>query len=153
MTRSNDAPVPIDPEHGFEDIVALLEALAESDRAKMPAELVDRTMVRTQSLLGRPEPSPVVRRFPLMRIAAVLGVLVSLGALLIVQRPGTPRADASGDSVLARTALDLDLLDGPDWVEDLDAEIAVLLAESTMLDGELDRELADFDLFHDEGAL
>ncbi len=154
MTGSTDEPVPINPEQGFEDLVSSLEALGARERAQMPEDLVDRTLVRTQSLLRGPAAEPVVRRFPLLRVAAVLALLASLGVLIVMQRPTAPGSPSGGaDAVVTQAALDLDLLDGPDWDGDLDAEIAVLLAESTMLDGELDRDLAEFDLFSDEGAL
>ncbi len=153
MNRSNDAPVPIDPEHGFEDLASSLDMLGAYERAQMPSDLPDRTMMRTQSLLHRPAPEPVVHRSRLLGLAASVALLASIGVLVVLLRSGSPAPSQPGGAIMTQAALDLDLLDGPDWDGELDAEIAVLLAESTMLDGDLDRDLTEFDLFSDEGAL
>jgi len=164
---------------GDGDLASLLDELGEMERSGTPTELVDRLYVRTQSAIAR-DASEVgdvgeggdvgdggdvgeggIRthalgrwsRARVYRIAA--SVLLVGGGALVVQfaSPNAGTTVAQGTALMQAAALNLDLLDGSIWDDSIDTELAVLMAESAMLNGELDREPSDLDLFADEGAL
>lgn len=167
--RGSDA---FDPEADLPEVVARLEELGASDRQAIGTRFVDRAMLRTQSLLSAGDRS--TRRTPtlvsrndrpwsivgggswsgLLRLAAVVALMAGGGALWVAMRPA-PVQPANAvipdpSAALTRVALDVDLLDGGPWSGDLDHEIAVLLAESAMLGGEIEGDVGDL---LDEGAM
>ena len=84
-------------------------------------------------------------------IGSVIAVILSMPQNRPTSVPNGPRAGPTGEQAVAE--LDLDLFDGLLWDDSFDGQIAVLLAKSTILDGELDREWDDLDYLSDEGAL
>lgn len=172
------SPDPFDPERDLAEVVAGLEELGANDRRALPAQFIDRAMIRTQSLLAAGEgarrgearaeieTAPIRRLTVLgggwgrgaMRLAAVMALMVGVGAAWLSMRgtgtgassPPLTTGPSDSSAGLARVALDIDLLDGGPWSRDLDREIAVLLAESAMLGGEIEGDATDL---LDEGAL
>lgn len=146
------------------DLVARLHELGEHDRQGTPANLTDRLVLRTQANLGGhgdvQDPSPVVsvRSLGWMRAAAAVLIVGSVIAVIATMPQTRPNSDPVGPTTgppveYATAEFNLDLVDGSFWDDSFDGQIAVLLAKSTMLVGELDREWEDLDYLSDEGAL
>ncbi len=141
------------------ELVLGLAQLAERDRADTPENLSDRIFVRTQANLGHAADAPpavfVLRSRSWMRIAAAV-LIVGAGVAVVMSlpngQPSIPEVVESTGTELASAEFNFEFVSGV-WDDSLDGEIDLLMAESTMLDGELDREWEEFDFLHDEGAL
>ncbi len=148
------------------DLVAHLHELGEYDRLSTPANLTDRLMLRTQAnLVGadlasgddRTSSVLVMRSRGWIRAAAAI-LIIGGGAAVYFSIPaGGSRQPTSTEPApqieYAAAEFNLELVDGSFWDDALDGKIDVLVAESTMLGGELDREWDDLDFLSDEGAL